>query len=55
MRELGHPHPGDAADDLILARDGALAGGYVGDPVAASAALHRSAARILAEADRAKA
>jgi AcrR family transcriptional regulator len=50
FREIGHPRPGDAADDLILARDGALAGGYVGDPIAAGAALHRSLDRILAEA-----
>lgn len=50
FREIGHPHPGDAADDLILARDGALAGGYVGDSIAASAALHRSAERLLSEA-----
>ena len=42
FRQIGHPRPGDAADDLILARDGALAGGYVGDPIAAGAALHRS-------------
>ncbi|GAA0411011.1 TetR/AcrR family transcriptional regulator [Leifsonia naganoensis] len=49
FRELGHPRPGDAADDLILARDGALAGGYVGDPIAAGAALHRSLDRILSE------
>ncbi|KRC49726.1 TetR family transcriptional regulator [Leifsonia sp. Root227] len=50
FRDIGHPRPGDAADDLILARDGALAGGYVGDPIAAGAALHRSLDRILAEA-----
>lgn len=50
FRDLGHPRPGDAADDLILARDGALAGGYVGDPIAAGAALHRSLDRILGEA-----
>ena len=50
FRQIGHPHPGDAADDLILARDGALAGGYVGDPIAAGAAMHRSLDRILAEA-----
>lgn len=50
FRDIGHPQPGDAADDLILARDGALAGGYVGDPIAAGAALHRSLDRILAEA-----
>lgn len=49
FRDIGHPRPGDAADDLILARDGALAGGYVGDPIAAGAALHRSLDRILAE------
>jgi AcrR family transcriptional regulator len=50
FRRIGHPRPGDAADDLILARDGALAGGYVGDPIAAGAALHRSLDRILTEA-----
>ncbi|KQV05118.1 TetR/AcrR family transcriptional regulator [Leifsonia sp. Root112D2] len=50
MREMGHPHPGDAADDYLLARDGALAGGYVGDSIAANAALHRITERILAEA-----
>jgi hypothetical protein len=50
MRDLGHPQPGDAADDLILARDGALSGGYVGDPIAAAAALRRSADRLIAEA-----
>ena len=49
FRAIGHPRPGDAADDLILARDGALAGGYVGDPIAAGAALHRALDRILAE------
>jgi AcrR family transcriptional regulator len=41
LQDLGHRMPGDAADDLILARDGAMAGGYAGDPIAASAALSR--------------
>lgn len=50
MRAIGHPHPGDAADDYLLARDGALAGGYVGDHIAANAALQRFTERILAEA-----
>ncbi|AGW41890.1 TetR family transcriptional regulator [Leifsonia xyli subsp. cynodontis DSM 46306] len=50
FREIGHAHPGDATDDLILACDGAMAGGYVGDPIAAGAALHRSLERILSEA-----
>jgi AcrR family transcriptional regulator len=49
-RALGHPMPGDAADDLVLARDGAMSGGYAGDPIAASTALTRAFDRILAEA-----
>ena len=51
LRDMGHPVPGDAADELLLARDGALAGGYAGDSVAASAALVRIANRVFAEAD----
>ncbi|MCX7521292.1 TetR/AcrR family transcriptional regulator [Microbacterium sp. STN6] len=51
MRAIGHPQPGNAADDYLLARDGALAGGYVGDSIAANAALHRSTERLLAEAE----
>jgi AcrR family transcriptional regulator len=50
LRGMGHPVPGDAADELLLARDGALAGGYAGDSVAASAALVRIANRVFAEA-----
>lgn len=50
LQELQHPLPGDAADDLVLARDGAMTGSYAGDPIAASAAFQRAAARILAEA-----
>ncbi|MEZ5191009.1 MAG: TetR/AcrR family transcriptional regulator [Schumannella sp.] len=33
VRALHHPMPGEAADDLTLARDGAMTGGYAGDPV----------------------
>jgi uncharacterized protein YcfJ len=33
--------PGDAADDLVLARDGAMAGGYAGDTIAAAASMMR--------------
>ncbi|MBX3097992.1 MAG: TetR/AcrR family transcriptional regulator [Salinibacterium sp.] len=50
LREMGHPVPGDAADELLLARDGAMSGGYAGDSIAASAALARIADRVLAEA-----
>ena len=52
MRSLGHATPGDAGDELLLARDGAMTGGYAGDPVAAAAALQRVAARVVAEAGR---
>lgn len=50
LRDIGHPVPGDAADELLLARDGALSGGYAGDSVAATAALGRIANRVFAEA-----
>ena len=50
LKDTGHPVPGDAADELLLARDGALSGGYAGDSIAASAALGRIAERVLAEA-----
>jgi AcrR family transcriptional regulator len=54
LKEMGHPVPGDAADELLLARDGALSGGYAGDSIAASAALARIADRVLAEASPAR-
>ena len=44
---LGHTMPGDAADELMLAVDGARSGGYAGDPIAATAALGRVAERVL--------
>jgi len=50
LSEMGHPNPAQGADDLLLARDGALSGGNVGDPEAASAALRRAFERTLAEA-----
>jgi len=53
LRTMGHPAPGDGADELLLARDGALSGGYAGDAIAATAALSRIASRVLAEAHRA--
>ncbi len=43
----GHPRPGDGADELLLARDGAMTGGYAGDPVAATAAFTRVAGSVL--------
>lgn len=50
LKAVGHPTPGDGADELLLARDGALSGGYAGDSIAATAALWRIAGRVLAEA-----
>ena len=51
LKEMGHPAPGDGADELLLACDGAQAGGYAGDSIAASAALTRIADRVFAEAN----
>jgi AcrR family transcriptional regulator len=51
LRRMGHPMPGDAADDLMLARDGAMAGGYAGDPIASTTALSRAFDRVIAEAN----
>ncbi len=53
LKVMGHPVPGDGADELLLARDGALSGGYAGDAIAATAALSRIASRVLAGARRA--
>jgi hypothetical protein len=47
LHNLGHPMPGDGADELLLARDGAMSGGYAGDPIAASAALARVTNRVI--------
>jgi hypothetical protein len=47
LQNLGHPLPGDASDELMLARDGAMSGGYAGDPIAATAALQRVAERVI--------
>jgi AcrR family transcriptional regulator len=53
LRAMNHPVPGDGADELLLARDGALSGGYAGDAIAATAALSRIASRVFAEAHQA--
>ena len=50
LRRIGHPMSGDAADDLMLARDGAMTGGYAGDPIASTTALNRAFGRVLNEA-----
>ena len=48
LQDSGHPLPGDGADELMLARDGAMSGAYAGDAIAATAALGRVAERVLA-------
>jgi len=50
LKLMGHPYPGDGADELYLLRDGALSCAYSGDPVAAQTAYERGAERILAQA-----
>ena len=52
LRSGNHQMPGDAADELMLARDGAMSGAYAGDPVSATAALQRVSARIVTETGR---
>lgn len=47
LKELGHPLPGDGGDELVLARDGVMTGGYAGDPVAATTAYIRVVGRVL--------
>jgi AcrR family transcriptional regulator len=47
LQDAGHPLPGDGADELMLARDGAMSGAYAGDSIAATAALGRVAERVL--------
>lgn len=47
LKDLGHPLPGDGGDDLVLARDGVMTGGYAGDPIAATTAFVRVANRVL--------
>lgn len=48
LAQSGHPLPGEGADDFVNARDGAMCGGYAGDPVAAVGALRRAVDNILA-------
>jgi AcrR family transcriptional regulator len=50
FRRIGHPMPGDAADDFMVLRDGTMSGGYASDPIAASAAMQRCISRLLTEA-----
>jgi AcrR family transcriptional regulator len=50
LRRIGHPMSGEAADDLMLARDGAMSGGYAGDPIASTTALNRAFERVIAQA-----
>ncbi len=47
LAQMGHPLPGEGADDFIVARDGAMCGGYAGDPIAAVGALRRAVDHIL--------
>jgi AcrR family transcriptional regulator len=49
LRDAGHAYPADAADELLLVRDGAMNSVYGGDPIAATAALRRAIDRVLSE------
>lgn len=47
LGRAGHPLPGEGADDFILAKDGAMCGGYAGDPIAAVGPLRRAVEHVL--------
>lgn len=47
--QAGSATPDAAADDLLLARDGAFGGTPIADPAATEASLHRTLDRLLAE------
>jgi AcrR family transcriptional regulator len=49
LGSAGHPQPGAAADEFYLLRDGAMAGAYAGDVIAATSAFVRGASRIISE------
>jgi AcrR family transcriptional regulator len=49
LRDAGHPMPGDAADDVLLVRDGAMSSSYSGDRTSATMALRRAVDRTLSE------
>jgi AcrR family transcriptional regulator len=49
LRRAGHPQPGAAADEFYLLRDGAMAGAYAGDAIAATSAFVRGAERLLSQ------
>lgn len=49
LTAIGHPLPGEAADELMLAYVGAFAWGHVGDPIGAAVAFRRSVERVLAD------
>lgn len=52
LTRMEHPLPGEAADELMLAYDGAMTWSHVGDVVAASAALRRIFDRVIAASGR---
>ena len=52
LKAVGHPLPGDGGDELVLARDGVMTGGYAGDPIAATTAFVRVVARVLDRTNR---
>jgi AcrR family transcriptional regulator len=47
LHAIGHPMPGEASDQLMVAYVGAFSWGYVGDPIGASVAFRRSVERVL--------
>ncbi|MBL0886966.1 TetR/AcrR family transcriptional regulator [Myceligenerans indicum] len=51
LRAAGHPDPVEAGRRWMAMRDGAMVGGYLGDPQEARATLRAGVSDLLAEAD----
>ncbi len=51
LRQIEHPLPGEAADELMLAYVGAHVWGHVGDPIGASVAFRRTVQRVIKDAN----
>jgi AcrR family transcriptional regulator len=49
LRQAGHPRAADAADDLVVARDGGMASIHGGNTVAAIGSMRRAIQRTFAE------
>jgi AcrR family transcriptional regulator len=53
LAEINVPDPGEAADQLVMLRDGAMVSGYLSDPGSVAAALRNAASAVVAFSNQA--